>query len=40
VAVDADGHDHGGTVHADITDGQGAGDGAARAGTCAAGGRG
>jgi biotin synthase len=40
VAVDADGHDHGGTVHADIADGRGAADGAARTGTCAAGGRG
>ncbi len=32
VAVDAEGHDRGGTVHADISDGHGAGGAAARAG--------
>jgi len=39
VAVDAAGHDHGGTVHAEISDGSCATGAAARVGTCAAGGR-
>ncbi|TYT26416.1 biotin synthase BioB [Luteimonas viscosa] len=40
VAVDADGHDHGGTVHADIVAGPDAGGVDPRPGACAAGGRG
>ncbi len=39
VAVDAPGHDHGGTVHADISAGPGAHAAGAGPGSCAAGGR-